>query len=387
MAHGLADGGQGDVLAPRYAGPAVTRDVCGQRDVQTEAQADPLELAVDQMSTVLILLPLVLLHVPYDRQHVGRCASVILVDDVLHRFLPLYCQQLVRLPSPVGENTVLKVVLSEKSHVDKGHAAGVEREHEQVAGIVHRGTVRQVHVAYAAYDAQRNRPLYGLADARVDMAEWIALNGEVTLDGTVVDGPEIAHVVRRRVGTQSSVLQPVFICQHEVGIEIRQGDIPAVAEEANETVERRRIGRAHPALAYRGEMGGERAGESDEAGAGRGCSKKGNHAGGGVWTSASVQPEDDVLQPEDVTTDFLVHHRETLAAAFVSRRRNRDAPVPAVPFVWKEPVAGAYLTGDTSVNNLIIQCPLPACDGRRTVLYFYCCHITLNKLIMLRAAI
>lgn len=77
MAHRLADGGQGDVFAPCDAGPSVTRDVCGERDIEIDASADALQFDVDKVCHVLILSPAVPSDIPDYGQDVGRGRRVI----------------------------------------------------------------------------------------------------------------------------------------------------------------------------------------------------------------------------------------------------------------------------------------------------------------------
>ena len=104
----------------------MTRDVCGEWDVEIDASADAFQFDVDEVCHVLILPPAVPSDVPDDGQDVGRGRRVIFVHDVLHRFFPLDRQQLVGLSPTVGQDAVVEVFLLEESHIDERHATGVE---------------------------------------------------------------------------------------------------------------------------------------------------------------------------------------------------------------------------------------------------------------------
>ena len=136
----------------------------------------------------------------------------------------------------------------------------------------------------------------------------MARDGQITFNGTIVDCPEITHVVRRGVLTQAFGLQPIFVCQHKVGIEIRHIDIPAVTEKTDKTVERCRVGAANTVIANIGQMDGKSACEGNEADVAHVCTKKGHHTVGVIRTSAAFETSDDFFKPEKVTPHFRFNH-------------------------------------------------------------------------------
>ena len=101
-------------------------DVTGQGNGQSQFLAQFLQLIVYQMRGVLILPANVGIHVPDYRQQIRSPVRIVFVDDFLHGFLPFDEQLLPRLLSAVGKSSALQIFLFQVSHVDKGHAPGVE---------------------------------------------------------------------------------------------------------------------------------------------------------------------------------------------------------------------------------------------------------------------
>lgn len=101
------------------SGYCMACDIGRQRYAQPQLFTEFLQLGIDKMRGVLVLLAGILLHIPDDRQQVGRAGGVVFLDNLLHRLLPLDEQLLPGLLPAVGQHPVLQVLLFQVGHIHK----------------------------------------------------------------------------------------------------------------------------------------------------------------------------------------------------------------------------------------------------------------------------
>lgn len=134
------------------------------------------------------------------------------------------------LVPPVGQYAVLNIRLFQKRGIDERHTPAKEEEEEQVAGEFKIWLLREVEVSDAFDVSDRYGPLEGLLRSGEHRAEGPAVVGQPLLDGSVVNGPEDAHVKGYGVGGDFCRSQVSLIILHEDRVYRRQRDVLAVPE-------------------------------------------------------------------------------------------------------------------------------------------------------------
>ena len=92
------------------------------------------------------------------------------------------------------EHAVTEVALAEVGHVDKRHAAGVEAQHEQIAGKCQAGLVGEVELTDLADHLLTDSAFHRLRLGRMGLAEGVLLGDESFVDGLVVKGLQALQV-------------------------------------------------------------------------------------------------------------------------------------------------------------------------------------------------
>ena len=235
MTHTLTDDRQGDVLGFGCTGPGVPSYIQRQRQRKLDELTYEFQLAVDVAQPLFILFVLVLAGGLKDGQQV-RTGNGIAVQDVLHAGFPPHGKELAGFAATIGKDAVLQVALFEVGHVDEGHAPGVEREEEEVAGQGELGVVTEVELLDAVHGLEGYSPLGGFVDAGIDFAEGMVLWGISLSYGSVIGGSENAVIKGYGVFYNAAVVQVGFILLHQIGGDFMEEQV-ALLTEAPEAVE------------------------------------------------------------------------------------------------------------------------------------------------------
>ena len=135
------------------------------------------------------------------------------------------------LVPPVGQYAVLNIRLFQKRGIDERHTPAKEEEEEQVAGEFKIWLLREVEVSDAFDVSDRYGPLEGLLRSGEHRAEGPAVVGQPLLDGSVVNGPEDAHVKGYGVGGD--------FCRSQVSLIILQLPFPPPTQAGRTGIIRR----------------------------------------------------------------------------------------------------------------------------------------------------
>ena len=85
------------------------------------------------------------------------------------------------------------------------------------------------------------RAFYGFVYSGVDMFEGVEIRGQLLLYGPVVDGPQDAQVERAAVLAHAPVVQPGFVHEHQVGVDLIDCHVFVFAE-VHETLQGGAVG-------------------------------------------------------------------------------------------------------------------------------------------------
>ena len=249
VAHCLTDDANGDVFLFGCRGPRMARNIHGERNGDACHDAYLLEVAVDAEHGVEILAALGAVFTDDDGKEILCGRRTVGVDDGLHGALPSDGELLPGFLAAVDDVVVVEVFFAQKCHVDKRHAAHVEREEKHVARKGKWGVGCEVESLDAADVGKADGAARGLVDPRVDGGKGIALRDDAFGHGFVVDTAQDAHIERRGVAAKATGAQPRLIRLDERGGEHGEADVGAVAEcgDAAECLSVS-VGGAQPAL-------------------------------------------------------------------------------------------------------------------------------------------
>ena len=208
----------------------MARNIHGERNGDACHDAYLLEVAVDAEHGIEILAALGAVFTDDDGKEILCGRRAVGVDDGLHGALPSDGELLPGLLAAVDDVVVVEVFFAQKCHVDKRHAAHVEREEKHVARKGKWGVGCEVESLDAADVGKADGAARGLVDPRVDCGKGIALGDDAFGCGFVVDAAQDAHIERRGVAAKATGAQPRLIRLDERGGEHGEADVGAVAE-------------------------------------------------------------------------------------------------------------------------------------------------------------
>ena len=365
VAHCLTDDAYGDVFLLGCRGPRMARNIHGERNGDACHDAYLLEVAVDAEHGIEILAALGAVFTDDDGKEILCGRRAVGVDDGLHGALPSDGELLPGLLAAVDDVVVVEVFLAQKCHVDKRHAAHVEREEKHVARKGKWGVGSEVESLDAADVGKADGAARGLVDTRVDCGKGIALRDDAFGHGFVVDAAQDAHIERRGVAAKAAGAQPRLIRLDERGGEHGEANVGAVAE-CGDAAERLSVsvGGALSAL------GTEHADMSVHEGEQRVVDSRLRVAvamddvGSVVRQSAAVVFVDYAIEPLHLVSDSVAYAEQRGGAPGRHRRHDEYAAVGLVPFVGKDAASGAERLNRITVYNLKIQCAFAAAVSR-----------------------
>ena len=343
----------------------MARNIHGERNGDACHDAYLLEVAVDAEHGVEILAALGAVFTDDDGKEILCGRRTVGVDDGLHGALPSDGELLPGFLAAVDDVVVAEVFLAQKCHVDKRHAAHVEREEKHVARKGKWGVGCEVESLDAADVGKADGAARGLVDTRVDRGKGIALRDDAFGCCLVVDAAQDAHIERRGVAAKATGAQPRLIRLDERGGEHGEADVGAVAE-CGDAAERLSVsvGGALSAL------GTEHADMSVHEGEQRVVDSRLRVAvamddvGSVVRQSAAVVFADYAIEPLHLVSDSVAYAEQRGCAPGRHRRHDEYAAVGLVPFVGKDAASGAERLNRITVYNLKIQCAFAAAVSR-----------------------
>ena len=365
MAHCLTDDANGDVFLLGCRGPRMARNIHGERNGDACHDAYLLEVAVDAEHGVEILAALGAVFTDDDGKEILCGRRAVGVDDGLHRALPSDGELLPGLLAAVDDVVVAEVFLAQKCHVDKRHAAHVEREEKHVARKGKWGVGSEVESLDAADVGKADGAARGLVDTRVDRGKGIALRDDAFGRCLVVDAAQDAHIERRGVAAKATGAQPRLIRLDERGGEHGDADVGAVAE-CGDAAERLSVsvGGAQSALGTEHADMSVHEGEQRVVDSLLRVAVAMDDVGSVVRQSAAVVFADYAVEPLHLVSDPVAYAEQRGSAPGRHRRHDEYATVGLVPFVGKDAASGAECLNRITVYNLKIQCAFAAAVSR-----------------------
>ena len=365
MAHCLTDDANGDVFLLGCRGPRMARNIHGERNGDACHDAYLLEVAVDAEHGVEILAALGAVFTDDDGKEILCGRRAVGVDDGLHGALPSDGELLPGLLAAVDDVVVAEVFLAQKRHVDKRHAAHVEREEKHVARKGKWGVGCEVESLDAADVGKADGAARGLVDTGVDGGKGIALRDDAFGHGFVVDAAQDAHIERRGVAAKATGAQPRLIRLDERGGEHGEADVGAVAE-CGDAAERLSVsvGGALSALGTEHAYMSVHEGEQRVVDSRLRVAVAMDDVGSVVRQSAAVVFADYAVEPLHLVSDSVAYAEQRGGAPGRHRRHDEYAAVGFVPFVGKDAASGAERLNHITVYNLKIQCAFAAAVSR-----------------------
>ena len=365
MAHCLTDDANGDVFLLGCRGPRMARNIHGERNGDACHDAYLLEVAVDAEHGVEILAALGAVFTDDDGKEILCGRRAVGVDDGLHGALPSDGELLPGLLAAVDDVVVAEVFLAQKRHVDKRHAAHVEREEKHVARKGKWGVGCEVESLDAADVGKADGAARGLVDTGVDCGKGIALRDDAFGCGLVVDAAQDAHIERRGVAAKATGAQPRLIRLDERGGEHGDADVGAVAE-CGDAAERLSVsvGGAQSALGTEHADMPVHEGEQRVVDSRLRVAVAMDDVGSVVRQSAAVVFADYAIKPLHLVSDSVAYAEQRGGAPGRHRRHDEYAAVGFVPFVGKDAASGTERLNRITVYNLKIQCAFAAAVSR-----------------------
>ena len=108
----------------------------------------------------------------------------------------------------------------------------------------------KIQIPYSSNHAEGNRPFLRFVYAGIDMLEGISLNNKPFIHGPVINGPEVTHIIRTGIRTDTGSFEPAFIGYHLIGIQFIQWDIAPVSPKPLKAVQGILIGAGCAYLTY-----------------------------------------------------------------------------------------------------------------------------------------
>ena len=109
MTHALGDYREWDTFGFGGRGPAVTGNVKGQRDGDTDHSGDTFEIVVDVIAGVPVGTSFVCAGIADDRQKVVGGVFMVFVENHLHFLCPFDYELLAGLSATIGDIAVFEV--------------------------------------------------------------------------------------------------------------------------------------------------------------------------------------------------------------------------------------------------------------------------------------
>lgn len=365
VAHCLTDDAYGDVFLLGCRGPRMARNIHGERNGDACHDAYLLEVAVDAEHGVEILAALGAVFTDDDGKEILCGRRAVGVDDGLHGALPSDGELLPGLLAAVDDVVVAEVFLAQKRHVDKRHAAHVEREEKHVARKGKWGVGCEVESLDAPDVGKADGAARGLVDTGVDCGKGIALRDDAFGHGFVVDAAQDAHIERRGVAAKATGTQPRLIRLDERGGEHGEADVGAVAE-CGDAAERLSVsvGGALSALGTEHAYMSVHEGEQRVVDSRLRVAVAMDDVGSVVRQSAAVVFADYAIESLHLVSDSVAYAEQRGGAPGRHRRHDEYATVGLVPFVGKDAASGAERLNRITVYNLKIQCAFAAAVSR-----------------------
>lgn len=174
MTEGFTYHANGDIYLLGDAGPGMTGNVSGDPGLQTETDAETLQIAAHPMVNAVIAgehFLLSLLATDEDREEPWTDGIAVFVYDILHYRLNSHGERLTCLVAQIDDLSLAEIGLAQIGDVDERHSARTEGEDEHVAG---EGERRRVVERSAVDEMQRvdvDGALARTVDAGVDPRE------------------------------------------------------------------------------------------------------------------------------------------------------------------------------------------------------------------------
>lgn len=241
VAHAFGDYGEWYTFGFGRGGPAVACDVEGQRDCDVYLFGYSFQVVVDVVAGVAVGTARVDSGIADDGQQIVAGVLGVFVEYFLHLFRPFDDQLLAGLAAAVCDVAVLEVTLSQKRHIYEAHSPEIKAHKEHIAGVVERRSQRQIQCLNFLDYRHRQRAFDCLVNARIDVAERIAVLDDIVLNRPVIDGTEYSGVEGYCIESNPTALVPCLVCLHYPGGNAVEHYVLA-ASELLEAVERGLVG-------------------------------------------------------------------------------------------------------------------------------------------------